>query len=114
MKFSLDEIKAAMKADNIGDASTRYVLERLRTLDNRGEEVVVGANIQAEVKAMPNYAGVRVYPSSNNNVTFQHKGETCHLHFMTNGNIGLSKESNKNLYLEINKDQILNFILNKF
>lgn len=114
MKYTLEEIQKVMKEEGIGNASTRYVLERLQRIDNRGEEVHVGAEIKAEVKKMPTYDGVPVYPSANNNVTFDHKDERCHLHFLTNGNIAVSKDSNRKTYLEINKDQLLNLIFTKF
>lgn len=115
MKYTLKEIEDVMKSEGIGKSSTRYVLDRLKALDNRGEVIdLSGVAVKAEIKKKPTFGGVTVSPQSNNNVTFEHYGEKCQLHFLGNGNIAVSKDSNKWFYLEIDKDQLLQLVLPKF
>jgi hypothetical protein len=70
--------------------------------------------IKIEIKKKPTFGGVRVSPMSTNIVTFDHKGERCQLHFLQNGNIAISKDSNKDFYIEINKVQLLDRIIDEF
>lgn len=115
MKYTLEEIEAAMKSEGIGKSSTRYVLDKLKGLGSRSEVVdLSNVRVMAEVKKKPTFSGIVVTPDSRNNVYFEHKEERCALHFLTNGNIAVTKESNKAFYLEINKDQLLELLLPKF
>jgi hypothetical protein len=108
-QYTLSEIEHAMKKEGIGRSSTRYVLD---TLQKPSAEENTEFSIQ--VKNKPTYGGVKVSPWSKNNVTFEHNGEQCQLHFLENGNLGLSRENNKDCFLEINQDQIMEFLLSKF
>lgn len=114
-KFTLKEIEAVLKQEGIGRHSSQYVLNRLDSMDNRGNEVLCEVvDIKMEVKQKPNAFGVKVAPSSVNNVHFKHNDEEICLHFLSNGNIGLTKESNKEQYIEIDKNQLCSIILSKF
>lgn len=113
-KYTLEEIKAVMKEEGIGNSSTQYVIDKLARMDKESEPVVVMGPVHVEIKKMPYYMGVVVSPQSTNHVTIDHNGERCQLHFLENGNFGLSRPSNRNSYLEIDKDQAMNLLLSKF
>lgn len=114
IRYSLGQIKTVMQQEGIGHSSTRYVIETLQKIKPEVTAVEMKGHIQCDLKKMPTWDGVPVTPSSNNNVSFDHKGERCQLHFLTNGNIAVSKDSNKNSYIEINKEQLMELILSKF
>ncbi len=114
-KYLLSEIEQVLKQEEIGRHSRKYVLERLDNLDDRGTEInIAPPTIKTELKNKPSFDGVLVTPSSVNNVSFKHNDENICLHFLSNGNIALTKESNKKEYLEIDKNQLCELILSKF
>lgn len=112
-KYTLEEIKAAMKNEGIGNSSTSYVIDRLNSLNKEDESQTVAIDkVKGQIKEKPYFSGnIRVNPQSNNNVHFKHNNEECQLHFLTNGNIAFSKESNKSKFIELNANQVFENIL---
>jgi hypothetical protein len=71
-------------------------------------------NIKMEMKKMPTFDRIPVGPSHTNVVTFYHREEKCQLYFMQNGNLGITREKDRHYFLEINKDGLMDFIMELF
>lgn len=111
-RFTTEQIKQVMKEEGIGNSSIRYVLDKLEKLQNTE---VDGSSLTMVKKDTPQWGeGVYVSPSSNINVHFEHNGESLQLHFLTNGKLAVSRQTQKEHYVEINKKQLIDLILSKF
>lgn len=117
-KFTIEQLAKAMKDEGIGRSSTRYVINKLESLEHTEESLAESLDasfVKMEKKNMPQwYEGVYIKPSSKNNVHFDHNGESLELHFLSNGNLAVSRASAKEHYVEIDKKQLIDLILSKF